>query len=100
VTRVRNYGGVMQLVPGIDPFGDALHVLCFRARSRFTWLWLGCLAVCGRLRACRHLEVRATTAVRIDGDAPWQVDGDHGGVGEATIELLPVRASVFVPQPR
>lgn len=98
VTRVRNYGGVMQLVPGIDPYGDALHVLCFRARSRFVWAWLGTCAVFRRLRAGRHLEVHATNALRIDGDAAWQVDGDHGGTGNVAIELLPARASVFAPQ--
>ena len=97
VTRVRNYGGVMQLVPGIDPYGDTLHVLCFRARSRVTWIWLGCCALFGRLRAGRHLEVRATSTVRIDGDAAWQIDGEHGGAGQASIGLMPQRASVFVP---
>jgi len=99
VTRVRNYGGVMQLVPGIDPDGDLLHVLCFRAKSRLAWTWLGCRALIGRLRAGRHLEVHATTALRIEGDAAWQIDGDHGGTGDVAIELLPVRASVFAPRP-
>ena len=97
VTRVSNYGGVMRLVPGIDPYGDALHVLCFRARNRFVWAWLGCLALFGRLRAGRHLEVRTTTAVRIEGDAAWQIDGDHGGSGDVAIELSTARASVFSP---
>ncbi|MBL8749510.1 MAG: hypothetical protein JNK78_10150 [Planctomycetes bacterium] len=96
-TRVRNYGGVMQLTPGIDPDDGFLHVLCFRAASRTRWVWMGARAMLGRLRPGPLLEVRATTAVRIEGSAPFQIDGDHGGSCPADLRVLPVRASIWAP---
>src|SRR5690606_33094853 len=87
VTRVRNYGGSFALTPGIDPGDGRLHVLCFRARSRWSWIGLGLRAFASRLQPCRHLVVRATTAVRIEGVAPYHLDGDHAGSTPIDVRL-------------
>ena len=98
VTRVRNYGGVMQLTPDIDPDDGLLHVLCFRMRSRTAWAWQGLRALLHRLRPGPHLTVRTATSLRIDGDpAPWQIDGDFGGIAPLAISLHELRARVFAP---
>lgn len=99
VTRVRNYGGVMQLTPGISVDDGLLHVLCFRMRGRLAWIWQGARALCGRLRPGPHLDVRTTTAVRIDGDAPYQLDGDHAGTAPVHVALLRERARILAPAP-
>lgn len=97
VTRVRNYGGVMRLTRDIDPYDGKLHVLCFRARGRAAWSWLGARALLRCLGPGHLLATRTTTAVRIDGDAPWQIDGDLGGEGGTDITLATQQASLFVP---
>ncbi|MBL9079907.1 MAG: hypothetical protein JNL08_20605 [Planctomycetes bacterium] len=97
VTRVRNYGGVVSLVRGIDVDDGLLHVLCFRHCSRLAWLWQGVLGLCGRMRPSRSLLVHRTTALRVDGSAPRQIDGDFDGQDPVAIEVLPVRAQVFAP---
>lgn len=97
VTRVRNYGGVVHLTPDVSCDSGLLHVLCFRQRGRLAWLWVGARALCKRLRASDALLVRATTSVRVDGDAPYQLDGDFGGRAPVAIELLPQRARILVP---
>ncbi len=98
VTRVRNYGGVLRLVPGISCDSGALHVLCFRTRARVAWLLHGVRGVCRSLRASDKLLVRTTTSLRVDGDAPFQVDGDYGGDSPVEIGLLPQCANVFAPR--
>lgn len=95
VTRVRNYGGVVLLPKSVDAASGLLHVLCFRSRSRTGWLWQGLRGVCGRMREGPDLLVRTTTALRIDGAAPFQIDGDHGGFAPVHIDLLPQPAHVF-----
>jgi YegS/Rv2252/BmrU family lipid kinase len=97
VTRVRNYGGVVRLVPGIDAADGLLHVLCFRHRHRLAWVWLGTLALAGWLRPGPGLTVRTTTAVRIDGVAPCQIDGHFGGMSPIEVDLLPSQARLFTP---
>jgi diacylglycerol kinase family enzyme len=97
VSRVRNFGGIASLTADIDIGDGLLHVLCFRQRSRLAWLWQGVRATCGRMRSGRDLVVQATTAVRIDGRAPFQIDGDFGGTSPVVIDLEPVRVRLFVP---
>jgi len=97
VTLVRNFGGVLHLPREIRAGGDALMVLCFRQRSRAAWLWHGLRGMVGRMRPSRNLLLRRTQAVQIEGFAPLQIDGDQGGLGPISVELLPQRAKVFAP---
>lgn len=97
VTRVRNYGGVAKLPKGIDPSSPQLFVLCFSARSRFVWAWLGLRAALGLLSPCRWLTMRAAFEVRIDGIAPMQIDGDFAGSANAKVTLHAARANLFAP---
>lgn len=98
VTRVRNYGGVLQLVRGIDPQDGLLHVLCFRHTGRLAWMWQGAQAFARVLRPSRRLLVRSTVSVRIDGDAaPFQLDGDFAGETPVDIALEPVPVRLFAP---
>jgi len=97
VTRVRNYGGFVHLTRDISVDDGFLHVLCFRMRSRTAWLWQGARAFAGRLVPGPHLEVRKTTAVQITGNAPYQLDGDHGSHTPVTVTVLGTRARLFAP---
>jgi len=97
VTRVRNYGGLLQLVRGIDHAAPVLTALCFRHRRRRSWVWLGAQGFCGGLRESPRLLVRRTTALRIDGAAPCQVDGDLGAPAPLDVALGPVVAQLLVP---
>lgn len=97
VTRVRNYGGLFQLTPGIDAADGQLHALCFRQRSRLAYLWLGVLALCRLLRPSPRLQVRTTTSVRITGSAPCQLDGDPSGTSPVEIRLLGAELELFAP---
>jgi len=97
VTRVRNYGGVAQLPKGIDPASPQLFVLCFSARSRIVWAWLGLRAALGLLSPCRWLTMRAASEVQIEGTAPMQIDGDFAGSTSAKVTLHAARANLFAP---
>jgi diacylglycerol kinase family enzyme len=97
VTRVRNYGGVAQLPKGIDPGSPQLFVLCFSARSRIVWAWLGLRAALGLLSPCRWLTMRAASEVHIEGTAPMQIDGDFAGSTSAKVTLHAARANLFAP---
>lgn len=98
VTRVRTYGGIMKL-PDADRDSGELHVLAFHMRSRLSWLCRGLLAVVGRLRPGKHLTIVRARAVRVDGVAPIQVDGDYGGESPLRITLMSATARVYAPGP-
>ncbi len=99
VTRVRGYGGVLRLPREVSADSGLLHVLGFRHRSRTAWLGLGlCGLLHGSLRTSERLIVRTTTQVRVDGDAPMQIDGDAAGRAPATLQLVPQAAQMIVPR--
>ena len=100
VTRVRNFGGIAHLTKDVSVDSGLLHVLCFRQRSRLQWLWQGVRAVAKRMKPGARLETRAVTSVRIDGEAPFQIDGDFGGRSPVQVSLLPQQAQVFVAAER
>lgn len=98
VTRVRNYGGVVWLPREVSCDSGLLHVLCFRQRARTAWLWQGLRGLTGRMRGGGSLLVRSARSVRIDGEAPFQLDGDFGGTSPVAIDLLPQPANIFAPE--
>lgn len=87
VTRVRDYGGVVKLPASIDVDDGRLHVVCFRARSRLAWLWLGLRGLCRCMRSGRWLEVVPADSVRIEGEAWYQIDGDAGANAPVDVTL-------------
>jgi diacylglycerol kinase family enzyme len=97
VTRVRNYGGVLRLPRHIDAGRELLFVLAFRHRSRLAWLGQSALALLRCMHGSRRLLLRETESVRIDGAAPWQLDGDFGGDSPVAIGLAGAAANVLVP---
>jgi diacylglycerol kinase family enzyme len=100
VTRVRNYGGVIQLPHDVDVDSNQLYALCFRIRSRTAWLWQGARGLLRQMQPGHAFELIATTGLRIDGIAPYQLDGDHAGTSPLTIRSEAVKANIIVPEPR
>ena len=88
VTRVRNYGGVFRLPAGSLAAGT-LQVIGFRQRRRAAWALVALRGMLGRLRPGRDVECVTARRVRVDGDAPFQVDGDFGGRTPLLAEVAP-----------
>jgi diacylglycerol kinase family enzyme len=100
VTRVRNYGGILRMVPEIDPHDGLLHAVCFRGRGRAFYLWQGLRAFLGCMRTGPRLLHRSAMRLRIEGSAPFQIDGELGGSGDLELGVLAQRARVIVPDGR
>ena len=71
VSRVRNYGGLLNLPRDVSCDSGLLHVLGFRQRSRTAWLWQGLRGLTGTMRGRGGLLVRATRSVRWRGRRTW-----------------------------
>jgi len=101
VTRVRCYGGVMSMPGGMRIDDGALHVLCFRQRTRTAYVMAALRAWLGRLRPGRDVEVLSARALRIDSTAaepsPYQVDGDLGGQTPVEVALAAETARILAP---
>lgn len=93
------YGGGLQIAPNANGSDGLLDVCCLR-RGRF---WPGIMyaaAVIARRHhrladysGCRARRLRLTS----DGEVPYQLDGDPGGVLPLDIRVLPGRMTLVVP---
>ena len=99
VTRVRNYGVIMQLPREIDIEDGKLHALCFGQRTRVAWLGLALRGLLGRLRPGRDCILLSPERLRISAAraTPYEVDGDHGGETPLEICLEDQAARLFCP---
>jgi diacylglycerol kinase (ATP) len=94
------YGGGFRIAPHADGADGLLDVCSFR-QGRF-WPGLGYVAA---LLLRRHQRLAGWTTRRArrlritsDGPAPYQLDGDPGGMLPVEIETLPGRLTLMIPK--
>lgn len=100
-SRVRNYGGDINIAPSIHITDEDIEVILFEGRLTATYLAHLFSIVSGRLGAAdritvlraRHLDLRSA-----DGEpVHLQVDGEHVGLLPATITVEPDALNLLAP---
>ena len=100
-SRVRNYGGDLEIARGASLLEDQFELVLFEGSSSFTYLkyMLG-------VAAHRHTRMRGITTLRTrqavfsapaTGKAHLQVDGEYAGFTPARIEIVPNALTLLVP---
>ncbi len=100
-SRVRNYGGDLEIAPTISLLDDHFELVLFEGASSFTFLkyMLGVVAK-------RHQHMRGVTILRTrkaEFSAPagsrihLQVDGEYAGLAPGTVEIVPNALTLLVP---
>ncbi len=111
VSRVRNYGGDMEIARGASLLRDDFEVVLFRgtASARYLGYLAGVAARrVHRMRGCTVLHGRSVSCLPVDGAANWgnrslspiyvQVDGELAGKLPARIELIPDALTLLAPR--
>jgi diacylglycerol kinase (ATP) len=100
-SRVRNYGGDLEIASGASLLDDRLELVLFEGSSSFTYLkyMLG-------VAAHRHQQMRGITIIRTrqasfsapaHGKVHLQVDGEYAGFTPARVEIVPNALTLLVP---
>ncbi len=93
------YGGGLRIAPQADGSDGMLDVCCLRRGRFWSGLWYAAAVLAGQhhrledFTACRARRLRITS----DGEVPYQLDGDPGGVLPLDIRVLPGRLTLVVP---
>jgi diacylglycerol kinase family enzyme len=102
VSRVRNYGGDVELTKRASLFADSFEVILFEGRSviRFPFYFLAILL--GRASKTRGLTTLTASSVVVTvppGEAPAhvQIDGEYAGTIPASFEIVPSAIRLLVP---
>jgi len=101
VSRVRNYGGDLEIAPTISLLDDEFEVVLFEGGSTLPYVkyFLGVLA--HRIRGMRGVTILRTRKLLFTGSQQGkvyvQVDGEAAGAIPASVEIVPSALTLLVP---
>ncbi|MGD0435043.1 MAG: diacylglycerol kinase family protein [Bryobacteraceae bacterium] len=101
VSRVRNYGGDLEIAPSISLLDEEFEVVLFEGASSMPYVKYMLGTLTRRLEGMRGVTIlRATKAVfhaSAHGDVHVQVDGEYVGLAPGRVELVPSALTLLVP---
>jgi YegS/Rv2252/BmrU family lipid kinase len=100
-SRVRNYGGDLEIAPSISLLDDEFELVLFEGENSFTYLKYMLGVVAHELRDLRGVNVLRTRQAIFSpnngSDIHLQVDGEYTGVAPASVEIVPNALTLLVP---
>ncbi len=101
VSRVRNYGGDLEIARGISLFDDCFEVVLFSGRSSFRYLKYFAGVLLNRLNGMRGVTVLRATRVcfspAADARVYIQIDGEFAGRLPGSVEIVPDALTLLLP---
>jgi diacylglycerol kinase (ATP) len=101
VSRVRNYGGDLEIAPTISLLDDEFEMVLFEGESSFGFLKYMLAVVVHQQQSMRGITILRTRHAVFsdlrDSNIHLQVDGEYAGVTPARVELVPNALTLLVP---
>jgi YegS/Rv2252/BmrU family lipid kinase len=102
LSRVRNYGGDLEIAPTISLLDDEFEMVLFEGESSLGFLRYMLAVVVHRQQSMPGITIFRTrqaafSAVDQGGPIHLQVDGEHVGVAPARVEIVPNALTLLVP---
>jgi YegS/Rv2252/BmrU family lipid kinase len=100
ISRVRNYGGDLNIAPTISMLDDEFEVVLFAGNNSFRYLSYMLGVVAGRVARTPGVTVLRTGTVHLkagDRRIYTQVDGEYSGPLPATIQIVPKALNLLLP---
>jgi diacylglycerol kinase family enzyme len=100
-SRVRNYGGDLEIAPTISLLDDEFELVLFEGESSVRYLKYMSGAVLGQLAGMRGVTIlrtrQAAFSAPADGGIHLQLDGEYAGLAPARVEIVPNALTLLVP---
>jgi diacylglycerol kinase (ATP) len=101
VSRVRNYGGDLEIAPTISLLDDEFEMVLFEGESSFGFLKYMLAVIVHQQQSMRGITIlrtrHAVFSCPLDSKIHLQVDGEHVGVAPARVEIVPNALTLLVP---
>jgi diacylglycerol kinase family enzyme len=97
ISRVRNYGGDLEIARGASLLRDDFEVVLFEGSNplRYAWYMLG--VATRRVQGMQGVHTYRSRSVEILSRAPAQVDGEFIGRGSLCVEVVPGALTLLLP---
>lgn len=96
-SRVRNYGGDLEIARSASLFEDDFEVVLFEGANPFRYLKYLLGVAAGDISKMRGVRVFHAQRVELEGPARVQVDGEYAGELPVTLEIIPRAVTLLLP---
>lgn len=98
ISRIRNYGGDLEIASGASLRSNDFEVVVFEGANplRYAWYMLG--VGLRQVQKLRGVHTRRATSVEMLTAAPSQVDGEYYGRETLKIEAVPGALTLLIPK--
>jgi diacylglycerol kinase (ATP) len=97
VSRVRNYGGDLEIATGASLHDDHFEVVLFEGSNPLRYAWYMLNVAAKRVQRVRGVRVLQAYHVEILTETPVQIDGEYLGRHAVTIEIVPGALRLLLP---
>ena len=97
ISRVRNYGGDLEIARGASLLRNDFEIVLFEGSNplRYAWYLSGVLS--GKVESMAGVHVVASDRAEVLTGAHLQIDGEYLGRGPAALEMAPEALTLLVP---
>jgi len=97
VSRVRNYGGDLEIASGASLHDDHFEVVLFEGSNPLRYAWYMLNVAARRVQRVRGVRVLSAHQVEVLTRAPVQIDGEYLGRQAVSIEIVPGALQLLLP---
>ncbi len=102
LSRVRNYGGDLEIAPTISLLDDEFEMVLFEGESSLGFLKYMLAVVVHQQQTMRGITIlrtrEAAFSAPADSKIHLQVDGEYAGLAPARVEIVPKALTLLVPR--
>jgi diacylglycerol kinase family enzyme len=97
ISRVRNYGGDLEIARGASLLRDDFEVVLFEGSNPLRYLAYMIGAGCRQAQKMPGVHTLRATRVDLRGDVHLQVDGEYAGRLPASLDIVPDALTLLMP---
>jgi YegS/Rv2252/BmrU family lipid kinase len=97
VSRVRNYGGDLEIASGASLAHDDFEIVLFEGSNPLRYLWYMLGVSMKRVQNMAGVHTLHGGRVELSGDVHLQVDGEYAGRLPASIDIVPAAITLLMP---
>jgi diacylglycerol kinase (ATP) len=96
-SRVRNYGGDMEIASGASLLKDDFELVMFEGSNPWRYVGYMLAVAAGQVKNMPGVHTIRTKSLEIVSSAHLQVDGEYAGLERARIEIVPDALTLLMP---
>ena len=97
VSRVRNYGGDMEIAGGASLLSDDFEVVLFKGSNPLRYAAYLTAVTLRQVQSMPGVCTLRTKRIEFSGEAHFQIDGEYGGRLPASFEIVPDALTLLLP---